>query len=183
MSVDEPGAEVAVPPLRIGVSEVRRRPGNRQHVEREVQIGEIAISTASVPPPGEALLDVVMESLSDGVTVTGVLRVPWQGDCRRCLEPTSGTVETEIAEVFKDRADEGDTYGIDGDAVDLGPAVHDAAVLALPLAPLCREDCPGPDPEEFPVITAAEDDEAPADPRWAALAELRFDSDPSDSLE
>ncbi len=183
MSTDETGTAGVVPPLRIGVSELRRRPGNRQHVDRDVQIGELAITTASVPPPGEAHLDVVMESLSDGVTVAGVLRVPWQGDCRRCLEPTSGVVETEIAEVFKDRPDEGETLGIDGDTVDLGPAVHDAAVLALPLAPLCRDDCPGPDPDEFPVITASEDDEAPADPRWAALAELRFDSDPPDSLE
>jgi uncharacterized protein len=124
-----------------------------------------------------------MESLSDGVTVSGVLRVPWEGECRRCLEPTSGVVETEIAEVFKDRPDEGETHGIDNDAVDLGPAVHDAAVLALPLAPLCREDCPGPDPEEFPVITATDAPEPPADPRWAALSELRFDSDPTDSLE
>jgi uncharacterized protein len=176
--VDDP-----LPELRIGVSEVRRRPGNRQHVDRSVQIGEMAISTAAVPPPGEARLDVVMESLSDGVTVAGVLRVPWVGDCRRCLEPTSGIIETEIAEVFKDRPDEGETLGIVDDAVDLGPAVHDAAVLALPLAPLCREDCPGPDPDAFPVITEDEAAEPPSDPRWAALAELRFDSDPSESLE
>ena len=67
--------------------------------------------------------------------------------------------------------------------VELGPAVHDAAVLALPLAPLCREDCPGPDPDAFPVQTASDEVEAPADPRWAALSVLRFDSDPTESLE
>lgn len=183
MGSDEAERPERMPELRIGVSEVRRRPGNRQHVDRQVQIGELAITTASVPPPGEAHLDVVMESLSDGVTVSGVVRVPWHGACRRCLEPTSGVVETEVAEVFKDRPDEGETHGIESDSVDLGPAVHDAAVLALPLAPLCREDCPGPDPDAFPVITASEDAEPPADPRWAALAELRFDSDPSESLE
>lgn len=172
-----------VPELRIGVAELRRRPGNRRRVERSVEIGELAVTTAAVPPPGLAELDVVMESLSDGVTVHGVLRVPWRGDCRRCLEPTSGVVEAEIAEVFKDRPDEGETHGVDGDAVDLGPVVHDAAVLSLPLAPLCREDCAGPDPDAFPVITSTADAEPPADPRWAALAELRFDSDPTESLE
>lgn len=182
MSEEQPGQD-RHPELRIGVSELRRRPGNRQHVDRPVHIGEVAITTASVPPPGDAHLDVVMESLSDGVTVHGVVRVPWVGDCRRCLEPTSGVVDAEITEVFKDRPDDGDTAGFDGDTVDLGPAVHDAAVLALPLAPLCREDCPGPDPEDFPVVTASEPAEPPSDPRWAALTELRFDSDPSDSLE
>jgi uncharacterized protein len=180
---DAAGSE-QIPALRIGVSEVRRRPGNRQHVERPVQLGELAISTSSVPPPGEAQLDVVMESLSDGVTVHGVVRVPWVGACRRCLEMTSGVADAEITEVFKDRPEDAEeTHPIEGDAVDLGPAVHDAAVLALPLAPLCREDCPGPDPDAFPVQTPSDAAEAPADPRWAALSELRFDSDAPDSLE
>jgi uncharacterized protein len=172
-----------IPVLRIGVSELRRRPGNRQHVDRPVHIGDLAITTAAVPPPGEAHLDVVMEALSDGVTVHGVVRVPWVGDCRRCLEPTSGVVDADITEVFKDRPEDGEIFAIDGDTLDLGPAVHDAAVLALPLAPLCRADCPGPVPEVFPVQTESEPVEPPADPRWAALSELRFDSDPPDSLE
>lgn len=180
----EATASEHTPALRIGISELRRRPGNRQHVERPVQLGELAISTAAVPPPGEAQLDVVMESLSDGVTVHGVVRVPWVGACRRCLEQTSGVVDAEITEVFKDRPEDlEETHPIEHDAVDLGPAVHDAAVLALPLAPLCREDCPGPDPDGFPVQTAQEDHEPPADPRWAALSELRFDSEGPDSLE
>jgi uncharacterized protein len=51
--------------------------------------------------------------------------------------------------------------------------VREALALALPLAPVCREDCPGPDPEANPVVT---DDEAPAgDPRWSALDALRFE--------
>ena len=59
------------------------------------------------------------------------------------------------------------------DAVELGPVVHDAAVLALPVAPLCREDCPGPDPEQFPVRTEDGDEGPVEDPRWAALRELQ----------
>jgi uncharacterized protein len=184
-----PQAGASPPTIRIGVAELRRRPGNRQHVEREVAVGPIAITTASVPPPHEVHLDVAMEALSDGVTVSGTVAVPWVGECRRCLEPTSGVVEAELAEVFKDRPDDGDDptgaelLRLDGDAVDLGPSVHDAAVLALPLAPLCREDCAGPDPEAFPVQTADEPAEAPVDPRWAALSELRFDVEAPESLE
>ncbi len=183
MSTDHHDATVASPELRIGIAELRRRPGNRQHVDRDVTVGQLAISTAAVPAPGTAHIDVVMESLSDGVTVQGTLAVPWRGECRRCLETTSGVARTDLAEVFKDRADEGETHRIDGDTVDLGPAVHDAVILALPLAPLCRPDCPGPDPDAFPVITGDEAAERPTDPRWAALAELRFDSEESESLE
>ncbi len=190
MSVERPGpghaddtSGAAAPfELRIGISELRRRPGNRQHVQRTVALGEVATSTASVAAPGDVELDLHMESLTDGVTVSGVVRVPWTGECRRCLEPTSGVVDAEVLEVYKDRPEDGEILGIDGDALDLGPVVHDAAVMALPVAPLCREDCPGPEPEIFPVRTAVEPVEPPRDPRWGALDELRFDSDPPESL-
>lgn len=180
---DRTAGDDGLPVIRIGVSELRRRPGNRQTVRRVVDLGALATSSCEVPPPGEADLDVTMEALSDGVTVVGVVRVPWSGACRRCLEPTSGVVEAEISEVFKDTPEDDDMYAVDGDAVDLGPVVHDAAVLSLPLAPLCADDCAGPDPEQFPVATASDPVEPPADPRWAALSELRFDADPPDSLE
>jgi uncharacterized protein len=164
--------------LKVGVAEVRRRPGNQVVLSRSVPLDEVEITTARLPPGAEAQLELTMEALSDGVTVTGVVHVPWEGECRRCLEMTSGVVTAEIAEVFKDRAIEGEILPIVSDTIDLGQVVHDAAVLALPLAPLCAEDCVGPDPEEFPVATAESAEPPPQDPRWAALAELRFDSDP-----
>jgi uncharacterized metal-binding protein YceD (DUF177 family) len=58
-------------------------------------------------------------------------------------------------------------------------------MLTLPLAPLCSDDCKGPAPDVFPAVIegdevpaepAAPSGEAPADPRWAALDGLRFDS-------
>jgi len=56
-------------------------------------------------------------------------------------------------------------------------------LLALPLAPLCTEDCRGPAPELFPTRVEGEgeepeEEEGPgpiSDPRWAALAELDFE--------
>ncbi len=67
-----------------------------------------------------------------------------------------------------------------GDEVDLERVVRDAVLLSLPLAPLCREDCPGPAPESFPARVAADplDDEGAEpspDPRWAGLDQLKFD--------
>lgn len=166
-------------PLRIGVSELRRRPGNRAEVRRELPLGGLAVSTAAVPEGSDVVVEVVLESLSDGITARGSVEVPWEGECRRCLEMTSGTVHAPIDEVFKDHPDEGETLPLDGDFVDLGPIVHDAVVLSLPLAPLCRPDCPGPDPESFPVVAdrGSEAAERPPDPRWAALEGLHFDSD------
>jgi uncharacterized protein len=62
--------------------------------------------------------------------------------------------------------------------VDLEPMVRETVLLNLPIAPLCREDCAGPDPSRFPTTVEVEpqpDAEPPADPRWAALSEITFD--------
>jgi uncharacterized protein len=62
-----------------------------------------------------------------------------------------------------------------GDLLDLEPVLRDAVVLALPMSPLCREDCPGLCAEcGVPLADAGpghRHDEAP-DPRWAALKQL-----------
>jgi len=63
---------------------------------------------------------------------------------------------------------------IQGDMIDLEPALRDALVLALPANPLCRDDCPGLCPE-----CGVHWDDLPAghshqqvDPRWARLMNL-----------
>jgi uncharacterized protein len=64
---------------------------------------------------------------------------------------------------------------LDGDLLDLEPVLRDAVVLALPMSPLCREDCPGLCAEcGQPLADAGpghRHDAAP-DPRWAALQQL-----------
>ena len=71
---------------------------------------------------------------------------------------------------------------LDDDRIDLTPVIRELALLALPLVPLCREDCEGPDATRFPTGPAEDDevdsDEAagpPRDERWAALDALTFD--------
>ena len=165
--------------LKIGIAELRRRPGNRQEVDLDLSFGETglddsAVITATVPADSVGHVHLVLESMSDGVTATGTVRFTWQGECRRCLGPTSGEVVADVLEVYKDVPSGDDTLPVDGDFVDLGPVVRDAVVLALPLAPLCAEDCTGPEPEEYPVVVEGEGEEPP-DPRWSALSDLRFD--------
>ena len=64
---------------------------------------------------------------------------------------------------------------LDGDLLDLEQAFRDAVVLALPMSPLCREDCPGLCVEcGVPLADAGPGHrhEAAPDPRWAALRQL-----------
>lgn len=166
-------------PLRVGVAELRRRPGTRRRVEASAVLAGLGISTAAVPPDAPVEVDVVLESISDGIVAEGTVTAPWTGECRRCLEPVQGRLEAHVREIFERAPTEGETYRLGEDEVDLEPMVRDAVLLALPLAPLCRPDCAGPAPDAFP--TGPEAQEAAAarrrDERWAALDGLRFDED------
>lgn len=174
---------MAARPLVVGVADLRRQPGTRRRLRRAVALTGLGISSAHVPEGAELLLDLELEALSNGLTATGTVTVPWVGECRRCLRDVAGESVAEVREVFEPSPVEGETYRLGEDTVDLEPMVRDAALLALPLAPLCGEDCRGPAPHAFPAGVEGEPDESddageePApDPRWAALGELRFDS-------
>jgi uncharacterized protein len=165
-------------PLVVGVTDLRRRPGTERELHVAAVLPDLSISSAAVPAGGEVSLDGLMEAIEGGITVSGTVRAPWAGECRRCLEVVEGTIEVELSEVFEPHPTEGETYPIQGDEIDLEPVVRDAVLLALPLAPLCREDCPGPAPEVFPTGQADDsEDEPTGDPRWAALSELKFEDD------
>ncbi len=96
----------------------------------------------SVPEGAELELDVQLERVTDGVLVTGTVRAPLTGECARCLDSFASATEVRFTELFTHDADD-EGYGLDGDLLDLEPALRDALVLELPLAPLCAEDCPG----------------------------------------
>jgi uncharacterized protein len=171
-------------PLVLGVTDLRKRPGTQRPLQVGAALDGLSVSSARVPPGGEVELDGLIEAIEGGITVTGRVTAPWAGECRRCLELITGTLDTEVREIFEHDPTEGETYPISGDEIDLEPMVRDAVLLALPLAPLCRDDCEGPAPGTFPTGPDSKDlggagDEAVGDPRWAALSELRFEDDDS----
>jgi uncharacterized protein len=189
--------------LRFRVTDLRRHVGERLEEVRSVTVAPRRIGDAEVSPD-PVTVTVALESLSDGVRVDGWVEFTWTGSCRRCLEPATGPGRSEFRELFVDdperyagAAGEDEVHPVTEGWVDLAEVVADAVALGLPLAPLCGPDCPGPDPEHFPVSVegdaaargadggveggaaagAEEGPEAgrPVDPRWAALSELRFD--------
>jgi len=74
-----------------------------------------------------------------------------------------------------EEADDEEQRYLDGDLLNLEPAFRDAVVLALPMSPLCREDCPGLCAEcGVPLAEAGPDHrhDGATDPRWAGLKQL-----------
>ena len=163
----------------INVSDLRRRLGERRVVPIDILLPSLEV-IASRSRPDPLIGEIVVESIERGVTVTGFIELSWDGECRRCLDLVSGTHRVEIMDIYQvgapDEVDE--IVELIDDMIDLVPMVRDAALLGLPLAPLCRADCVGPDPDRYPTVTeeelavAAATAEKPPDPRWSALGDL-----------
>lgn len=175
-----PGPADGHPPsVPVSVTEIRRRPGTRMPVERTLVAQGLGLTDVAIPDGAEIAFVGELESIHEGVVLTGSAEVPWTGECRRCLKELAGTAAIEIREVYETKPTEGETWPLDHDVVDLGPLLHDIALLALPLAPLCTDDCQGPAPEAFPAVVEGDPipgddvvDEPAKDPRWAALDDL-----------
>jgi uncharacterized protein len=137
-----------------------------------------------VPAGAIVALDLRFEAVSEGVLVTGSAIAPLTGECARCLDPLTSSMEVSFQELYlylpdpgKDGADSEDR-SLDGDILDLAPAFRDAVVLALPLSPLCSEDCLGLCVECGAKLADVGPDHGHgdrADPRWGVLAQLDFD--------
>lgn len=140
----------------------------------------------------DVTLDLRFEAVSEGVLVTGSAVAPLTGECARCLEPVSSTMEVSLQELYLyqpgpgEGQDDDEERFLDGDLLDLEPAFRDAVVLAMPLSPLCQEDCPGLCPECGARLAEAGPDHGhgeDVDPRWAALRRLDVSDQSKDRQE
>jgi uncharacterized protein len=165
-------------PFVVPTGELFRRRGARHALTLAGPLPGLALSATRLTGD-DVVADVVLEAQGETVTATGTVTGRWVGECRRCLDETTGEVVVTLSEVFEPDPVEGETYALGTDELDLEPALREAFALALPLAPVCDERCPGPAPDAHPVAMAADDDGADgapaADPRWSALDALRFD--------
>jgi uncharacterized protein len=136
-----------------------------------------------VPADADVALDLRFEAVSEGVLVTGSAVAPLSGECARCLDPLTTVTEVSFQELYRYLPDPGEDEAdveerfLDGDLLDLEPAFRDAVVLALPLSPLCSEDCPGLCVEcgaKLADVGPAHGHGDKVDPRWGPLAQLDF---------
>jgi uncharacterized protein len=167
-------------PLVLDTRDLPRRPGAMRVVERTVPApAGLGLELIGVPTGADLLLNLRLESVSEGVLVSGTASAAVGGECGRCLRPISDSLEVPIQELYAyehsttdETADEDEVGRLQGDLIDLEPVLRDAVVLALPNHPLCREDCPGLCPDcgvpwdDLP----ADHTHGQADPRWAALS-------------
>ncbi|MFL6025329.1 MAG: YceD family protein [Friedmanniella sp.] len=167
--------------LVLDTHELGRRAGAMKLVRTTAPApADLGIAVIGVPPGSPVELDLRLESVIEGVLVTGTATVQVRGECVRCLGEVSDELEVDIQELFVypgSDATEDEASRLEGDLIDLEPLLRDGVVLDLPFQPLCREDCQGLcavcganlnlDPEHS--------HEAPLDPRWEKLRRLEGD--------
>lgn len=125
-------------------------------------------------------IELRVESVIEGVLVSGSATGPVQGECSRCLDELDGETTATFTELFAYPAsatdsttDADEVSRIVDDLIDVRPVVHDALLLAMPQAPLCEPDCLGLCPEcgGKRAELGPDHKHETIDPRWAGLIE------------
>jgi uncharacterized protein len=169
--------------------ELGRRAGAMKQIQTSVDApADLGIAVIGVPPGSPVELDLRLESVVEGVLVTGVAIVVLRGECVRCLTEVSDEMEVDVQELFVypgSDATEEEASRLEGDLIDLEPLLRDGVVLDLPFQPLCRDDCQGLCIECGANLNDDLDHahEEPVDPRWGKLVSLASHDDSSDNAE
>lgn len=134
-------------------------------------IGEDLTTYQLIQSKEKLTYDLILESQGSDILAVGSLKMKWTGQCRRCLENLEGKVDLKLKERFCKDFKEGETYPLGDSEIDLAPMLLEAVILALPMAPLCSNECKGPVHEVF-----IESSETQKDTRWDALDIFQEDS-------
>lgn len=168
-------------PMMLDITPLGRRPGAMVTLRDTVSSpSRIGLDMIAIERGAPLELDLRVESVSEGVLVTGTVAAPTTGECSRCLGAVDGHIRVTLTELFaypgsttEATTQEDEVGHIVDDTIDLEQSVIDAVGLELPFSPVCNPDCPGLCPE-CGVSLAAEPDHHHdrIDPRWAKLTEM-----------
>ncbi len=159
---------------RVGVRDLLMHPGTRKAVRVSEAVEGLRTELAEVPPGRPVGVELLLESVVDGILATGEVRTVLRLRCARCLADFEGLLEERVQALFT-RSPGPDEYRLspEGD-LDLEPLVRDTVVPAMPFSPLCRPQCLGLCERCGGNRNLGECACPPGDtdPRWAGLEQL-----------
>ena len=151
-----------------------------------------------LPQCGPIRGSLVADKTGTVVVVSGVLEFTARLDCSRCLNEFSQDIAQTLELCYSPGSDAAFTKDktveltpdaltsvqFRGTEIDLWPEIREAVLLALPLKPLCREDCPGLCPECGKDLNLGKCgcSRESTDPRWEKLLKLKQRSSGSKAL-
>lgn len=167
----------------VDTHELGRRAGAMKEFDRTIELTE-PMGTDVIAVQDKLDVHVRLESVVEGVLVTGSISALAEGECARCLDPVEITLDSPFQELYVYQPEErtrghmaaemegedDEVLSMEGDYLSIEMPIRDALVLSLPMSPLCDPDCPGLCPE-CGARLADEPGHAheSTDPRWEAL--------------
>jgi uncharacterized protein len=129
--------------------------GGVERLERRFEPDSFGLAGEDFRVVAPAALDVDVRKDAQKVRLVGRLSTTLELNCSRCLEAFTIPVDTRLDLLFLPEVEqivqpdvemtEGD-IGVSyyrNDVIDLGDVMREQFYLALPMKPLCREDCAG----------------------------------------
>lgn len=149
----------------VSVAQVASRPGQSKPIDTVFPAPSgIGDDIVGVREGADVRVVGSFDSIVDGLVFTGRIEAPLTAECTRCLKPIDpdwtvnatlffpydapgaddgrGTGEVEII-AGEDEAEDVYPLSSDGAFADMESPLRDTLVEALPLQPLCKEDCLG----------------------------------------
>lgn len=164
-------------PWILSVSELAGRPGaSEQLAVTWPAPAELSIPMLGIEEGSAMDVDLRIDSVHEGVLVSGAVEGTLTGQCARCLDPITETVTIDIQELFQYEfdpvLDAEEQHLVEHGLVNVEPIMRDALVTSLPFQPRCSPDCEGLCDQCGVRLEEAGPDHhhEQLDPRWAALA-------------
>lgn len=160
--------------LIIEIGDLAGKPGASKKVHKQQAIPGMGGPLAWIEDDDPVDVVVELESLDEGVAVSGRASGVLHLSCSRCLADFQEAFEQRVEEVFYfdgERAVEMDGYGIQEMTIDLEPMLRDVLVLGMPINPLHAADCRGLCPvcgQDLNIADCGHTKGSP-DLRWAPL--------------
>ena len=160
----------------LDVRDLLDSPGSSRKVRVDEAVAGLATQLALVPEDRHVEGSLLLESVTDGILVTGRVSGVMTMACARCLKSFDQTFDLDVQELFVPGAQpDDDEYPVDDGHIDLEPMIRDAVILSMPFAPTCRPDCRGLCPRcggdrNLGECSCSED----VDLRWAPLSDLKL---------
>ena len=158
----------------IDIRDLLESPGSSRSVHLDEPVAGLCTELVDVPEDEPIEGDLLLESVIDGIYVSGSVGGRFQMRCARCLKPFEREFDVAMTELVAREPGPDDDYALAEDlTLDPEPMVRDAVGLEMPFAPLCRPDCQG-----LCEICGGDRNlgecpgHARSDPRWAALDAL-----------
>lgn len=126
-------------------------------------------------------VEIVVENTGTIFAGRGNTRTLLQLPCSRCLKDFTYQLQAEfevsiVEDNYRDQfsADEGFVF-FNGDEADISSRIEEAIFMAIPICPLCQEDCQGlcPGCGQNKNTTSCSCQEETIDPRWEKLKNLK----------